>query len=53
MALSISRLLAVGNYHFSFERLAPTSAGGFTIPSLILMAMPLGTRASIQVSTVA
>ena len=44
-----------GQYNVGFECAAPTSAGQFTIPSSILLAMPTGPSAfaSIQVSTAA
>jgi uncharacterized protein (TIGR03437 family) len=44
---------AFGSYYIGFECTAPTSAGQFTVPSSILLAMPTGPGAfaSIQVST--
>ena len=44
-----------GLYYIGFECAAPASAGSFTIPSSILMAMPpgAGALASLQVSTFA
>jgi hypothetical protein len=44
---------SAGGFDIGFECAAPTSAGQFTIPSSILLAMPAGAsaQASIQVST--
>jgi uncharacterized protein (TIGR03437 family) len=46
---------SAGGYTVGFECAAPTSAGQFTIPSSILLAMPTGAgaQATIQVSTYA
>jgi hypothetical protein len=48
--VDIQGYAGVGTYNVSFECAAPTSAGQFTIPSSILLAMPTG-PGQFQVNT--
>jgi uncharacterized protein (TIGR03437 family) len=48
--VDIQGYAGVGTYNVSFECAAPTSAGQFTIPSSIMLAMPTG-QGQVQVNT--